>query len=68
MNINLRFAYFMISRDIMWIRFSKSGRGFSIKRTAPLFSERIGKVKTTPLLFGWRLRRLEAFKLGERIG
>jgi hypothetical protein len=42
-----------VSKDVFWVRLF--GRGFSIKRTPMLFSERAGHTKTYRLICGWRV-------------
>ena len=56
MDFNIRLICGHISKDCIWIRFYPYYYGFTIKRTPPLFSERYGYVKCTPLLFGWRFK------------
>jgi len=53
--------HYYISRDLIWFRFGKRERGFSIKRTELMFSERYGYTRFVSLPFGWRLVFLKPF-------
>jgi len=55
---NLKRIYLVISKDVIWFRWHSTREGWSIKRTPMLFSERMGKTITKPLIFGWRLQKL----------
>lgn len=53
----------LISSDLIWIRRGPLGPGIQIKRTDPMFSERVGKEKFYPVGFGWRVRKLGKIKI-----
>lgn len=56
MTLNLGFMCGYTSRKICWFRFPT--RGFVVRRTRPLFSERHGYKPTVTLWFGWRFEVL----------
>jgi len=57
---NYRIIYGSIHKDSIWIRLKYFNCGISIRKTAKLFSERYGYVKSLPLPYGWRVGLLKA--------
>jgi len=50
-----------LSTDLLWIRWGIAKKGFALKRTKLIFSERYGNTKLIKLPFGWRFQFLEQF-------